>query len=168
MVCLPLSVSGSRGAIPILTDVLEERLAFAREKGISFVYNNKKGGLQKYLTEITEGKLPEYMVECTGSAEILKNMHEYVCSWREYCTGRLGQRNGIGKYDTMYAEELNLFPSRNSRGNFPEAIQLICKGEIPVVDMTTQIIAMEEIVDVIRDMIKRPQNYLKVVAGIDM
>ena len=158
----------SRGGIPILTDILEKRLAFAKEKGIPHVFHNKNGGLKDYLTEVTGGKLPECMVECTGSEWILKNMHEYVCHGGNIAlVGWAKEPVSVNTIRCMQ-KELNLFPSRNSSGNFPEAIQLICEGRIPVDDMTTRIIPMEEVEAVIRDMINRPQDYLKVVVDIEI
>lgn len=158
----------SRGAIPVLTDILEERLAFAREKGIPYVYHNKDAGLTDYLKEITGGKLPECMVECTGAEAILKNMHEYVCHGGNIALVGWAKEPVTVNTIRCMQKELNLFPSRNSSGNFPEAIRLICEGKIPVDDMTTRIISMEDVEEVIRDMIERPQDYRKVVVDIDV
>ena len=158
----------SRGAVPILTDILKERLDFAEEKGIPYVCHNKDGGLQEYLMEITGGKLPECMVECTGSEAILRNMHEYVCHGGNIAlVGWAKEAVSINTIRCMQ-KELNLYPSRNSSGNFPEAIQLICTGKVPADDMTTRIIAMGDVEDVIRDMIERPQDYMKVVVDTEI
>ena len=59
-----------------------------------------------------------------------------------------------------------MVPSRNSNKKFPEAIQLIHDGKLPVDALTTRTCKLDEVETVIQDMIKNPANYLKVVVEI--
>ena len=67
----------SYGAIPILVDMVQERLDFAKnELGVAHTFNSKlDGDLVEYLKKVTDGKLPEAMIECTGATPILEQMH---------------------------------------------------------------------------------------------
>lgn len=156
----------SYGATPILVDVLEQRLEFARQVGIPYVYNNSDGKLVDYLEKLTNGKLPEAMVECTGSPAILGQMHEFVChGGRIAMVGWPMNPVTINTIRCMQ-KELDLCPSRNSNNKFDEAIKLINEGKVPVDQITTKVIRMEETKDTIIDMIEHPQEYLKVVVEI--
>lgn len=156
----------SLGAVPILMDILEERLVFAKKVGIPYVYNNIDGGILEYLREITKGKLPEAMVECTGSPVILGRMHEFVCHGGRIAM--VGWPKAPVTLNTIRCtqKELDICPSRNSNEKFGEAIRLIDEGKVPVDLLTTKIIPMDEVETVILDMIAHPQEYLKVVVEI--
>lgn len=157
----------SYGSIPIIIDILQARLDFARECGIPFIFNSADGGIIEYLIKVTNDKLPEAMIDCTGAASILENMHDYVCHG-----GRIslvGWPNSPVKINTVRCtqKELDIYPSRNSNAKFPESIKLIASGKIPVEKIITKIIGLSEVEITIKDMIANPNDYLKVIVNID-
>lgn len=156
----------SRGAIPILLDIVEERLDFAKKLGIPFVHNSGEGSISEYLEEVTKGKLPERMIECSGSAKVLGEMHEYVCYGGTITTVGWAKKPVTINTIRCMQKELTICASRNSTGNFGEALSLIDRKEVPADKMITKIAAMEDVEAVIRDMIANPQSYLKVVVTI--
>ena len=157
----------SYGAVPILVDVLPERLDFAKEVGIPFTFDSRNGGLVEYLLEVTDGKLPEAMIDCTGAPSILAEMHNYVCHG-----GRIslvGWPKGPVTINTVRCtqKEIDIYPSRNSANKFPESIQLVHSGKVPVDKMITKTIDLKDTESVIKDMIENPSDYLKVVVKIN-
>ncbi len=157
----------SYGAVPILVDVLPERLAFAKEAGIPYTFDSRNGGLVEYLLEVTDGKLPEAMIDCTGAPSILAEMHNYVCHG-----GRIslvGWPKGPVTINTVRCtqKEIDIYPSRNSANKFPESIQLVHSGKVPVDKMITKTIDLKDTESVIKDMIENPSDYLKVVVKIN-
>lgn len=157
----------SYGAVPILVDVIKERLDFAKEVGIPYTFDSKDGDLVEYLKEVTEGKLPEAMIDCTGAASILAQMHDYVCHG-----GRIslvGWPKGPVTINTVRCtqKEIDIYPSRNSVNKFPESIELVYSGKVPVDKMITKTIELAETEQVIQDMIANPSDYLKVVVKIN-
>ncbi|MFV0465740.1 MAG: zinc-binding dehydrogenase [Lachnospiraceae bacterium] len=154
------------GAQPILIDVVQERLDTAARLGIKNTFNSKHGEVKEYLLSVTEGKLPEVMVDCTGALPILEQMHEYVChGGRIALVGWPHSTVAVNQVRLMQ-KEIDVLPSRNSNQKFPEAIDLILRGKLPADDLITKTIPMNEVEATIKDMIKRPEDYLKVIVKI--
>lgn len=155
-----------KGATPILIDVIPERLDYAKAHGIPYTFNSREGGIEEYLKEVTDGKLPEAMIDCTGAPAILEKMHDYVCHGARIAL--VGWPHEPVSINTvrMTQKEIDICPSRNSNGKFPEAIRLIHEGKIPADALITKVIGLEEVESTIQDMIKTPSAYLKVVVKI--
>lgn len=156
----------SYGATPILVDVIQDRLDFAKECGIPYIFNSANGDLVGFLQQVTNGKLPEAMIDCTGAAPILAEMHNYVCHGGRIAL--VGWPKGPVTINTVRCtqKELDICPSRNSNAKFPEAIRLINSGMIPVDKIITKTIELAETEDTIKDMIVNPGQYLKVIVKI--
>jgi threonine dehydrogenase-like Zn-dependent dehydrogenase len=106
------------------------------------------------------------MIECTGAAEILEEMHNYVCyGGRIALVGWAKNPVTINTIRCMQ-KEIDLCPSRNSANKFPEAIVLILRGKIPTDQIITKVIGLEDTDEVIQDMIANPSDYLKIVVEI--
>lgn len=154
------------GATPILIDVLQKRLDYAKELGIPYVFNSQEGDIETYLKEVTGGKLPEAMIDCTGAPVILENMHNYVCHGGRIAL--VGWPHNPVSINTvrMTQKEIDILPSRNSNAKFPEAIQLVNEGKVPTDAIITKVIKLAEVEDTIKDMIQNPSDYLKVIVEI--
>lgn len=158
----------SYGAVPILVDMVQERLDFAKnELGTPYVFNSARDGdLVKYLKDATNGKLPEAMIECTGAAPVLAEMHNYVCHGARIAL--VGWPHGLVTVNQtrIMQKELDICPSRNSCAKFPEAIKLINGRTLPIEKLITKTIELEQVELTIKDMIEHPGDYLKVVVKI--
>lgn len=154
------------GATPILIDVLQKRLDYAKELGIPYVFNSKDGDIETFLKEVTGGKLPEAMIDCTGAPAILENMHNYVCHGARIALVGWPHDPVLMNTVRMTQKEIDILPSRNSNAKFPEAIRLVNEGKVPTDAIITKIIKLEEVEDTIKDMIQNPSDYLKVIVEI--
>lgn len=154
------------GATPILIDVLQKRLDYAKELGIPYVFNSKDGDIEIFLKEVTGGKLPEAMIDCTGAPAILENMHNYVCHGARIALVGWPHDPVLINTVRMTQKEIDILPSRNSNAKFPEAIRLVNEGKVPTDAIITKIIKLEEVEDTIKDMIQNPSDYLKVIVEI--
>jgi 2-desacetyl-2-hydroxyethyl bacteriochlorophyllide A dehydrogenase len=156
----------SYGAIPIIVDVLQDRLDFAKECGVPYSFNSSNGGVAEYLEQVTNGKLPEAMIDCTGAAPILAEMHNYVCHGARIAL--VGWPHGPVAINLVRCmqKELDICPSRNSNDKFNESINLITSGKIPVEKIITKTIELSEVETTIIDMIANPNEYLKVIVKI--
>lgn len=154
------------GATPILVDVLQSRLDYAKELGIPYVFNSKEGDVAEYLKEVTDGKLPEAMIDCTGAPAILANMHDYVCHGGRIAL--VGWPHDPVMINTvrLTQKEIDVCPSRNSTAKFPEAIKMVNEGDIPADKIITKVIELDQVEETIKDMIQSPSDYLKVVVNI--
>lgn len=154
------------GATPILVDVLQKRLDYAKELGVPCTFNSGDGNVEEYLREVTGGKLPEAMIDCTGAPVILENMHNYVCHGGR--TALVGWPHDPVRINTvrLMQKEIDVCPSRNSNGKFPEAISLVNEGRVPTDAIITKMIELDQVEDTIKDMIQSPSDYLKVIVNI--
>lgn len=152
----------SKGATPILIDIVDDRLKLARECGIEHVFNSTSGDVPEYLHKVT-GNLPHAMIECTGSPAILEIMHDYVRNGGRIAL--VGWPKGPVTINTIRCiqKELDILPSRNSNKQFPIAASLIAEGKIPVDKIITKVVNVEDAEAVILDMIANNKNYMKVV-----
>lgn len=154
------------GAEPILVDVLQKRLDHAAKLGVPRVFNSKDGGVEEHLREVTGGKLPEAMIDCTGAPVILENMHNYVChGGRIALVGWPHNPVSINTVRCMQ-KELDICPSRNSNGKFPEAIRLINENKVPTDEIITRLIELSQVESTIQDMARDPSGYMKVIVKI--
>lgn len=154
------------GATPILIDVIQERLDYAKKLGIPYIFNSKNGAVEKFLTEVTNGKLPETMIDCTGVPAILEQMHNYVChGGRIALVGWPHNPVAINTVRLMQ-KEIDVCPSRNSNSKFEEAIKLINENKIPIDEMLTKFVDLVEVEETLKAMIKSPAEYLKVIVRI--
>lgn len=157
----------SYGATPILVDMVQERLDFARDQlGMPHVFNSRDGGVVEYLKEVTDGTMCQAMIDCTGAAPVLANMHDYV--WHGGRIALVGWPHGpvTVNQTRLMQKEIDVCPCRNSCGKFPEAIRLIQADQLPIKKLITKTIRLEETESTIRDMMEHPGNYLKVVIKI--
>lgn len=154
------------GATPILVDVLQKRLDYAKELGFPYIYNSGGGGIAGYLSQVTGGKLPEAMIECTGAPVILQQMHDFVCHGGRIAL--VGWPHNPVAVNTvrLTQKEIDVCPSRNSNAKFPEAIDLVNRNQVPADAIITKLIELDEVEDTIKDMIQSPSDYLKVIVKI--
>lgn len=156
----------SYGAIPIIIDILQTRLDFAKECKIQHTFNSSNGKVVEYLQQVTNGKLPEAMIDCTGAPSVLEQMHNYVChGGRIALVGWPHDHVSINTIRCMQ-KELDIHPSRNSNAKFEESINLITSGSIPVDKIITKTIELSEVKETIKDMAENPNDYMKVIVNI--
>ena len=154
-------------ATPIIVDIVEERLEFAKkELNMPYTFNSAKGDLVEFLKEVTNGKLCEAMIDCTGAQPILGEMHNYVCHGARIAL--VGWPHGLVTVNQtrLMQKEIDVCPSRNSCGKFPEAIKLMDEGVLPIDKLITKNIKLEDTEATIKDMMENPGDYLKVIIDI--
>ena len=156
----------SRGATPIIVDIIQTRLDDAISLGIPYAFNNKGNELPEFIRSVNDGNLADAFIDCTGSPASLLTFHEYVRHGARCVL--LGWPKDIVQVNTIRCmqKELDILTSRNSKDKFPEAIKLIADGFLPARKMITKVITMEEFKDTLEDMIRSPQDYMKVIVRI--
>lgn len=157
----------SYGAVPILIDVVQERLDFAQNQlGMPHTFNSRNGGVVPFLKALTGGKMPEAMIDCTGVPAILAEMHDYVCYGGRIAL--VGWPHAPVTINTIRCmqKELDIYTSRNSCGKFPEAIWIMTEAKLPVDRLITKVIDFQDCEATFIDMMEKPGEYLKVIAAI--
>ena len=127
------------------TDVDEERLALARKLGAEYTINVQRESLADRVSELTNGKGVDVVMECSGSkAGINSALH--VIKRRGYFT-----QIGMGAAEIpFYVEALNyrephVTGSLGSRkANWEQALQLLSRGKVLVDEIANVRMPMEQ------------------------
>jgi len=156
--------AGVVGAVPIVVDPIDERLATARALGIPFGINPERENAVGRIREITNGRLAEAVIEASGSAAAIGSSIDYVAySGRVALVG--WPKAEVSLPTALFTKkELDVVGSRNSRQAFAESIELVAAGKIDVTAMITRTISFEEAPDAVREIATYPEKFMKVVA----
>ena len=150
------------GAIPIVVDPVDERLALARSLGITHTVNPVNSDALEAIKTITNGRMAEVVIEASGAAPAIRNALDYVSY-----AGRISlvgwPKNDIALPTALITKkELTIRGSRNSVGQFPESLRLIAEGKINVAALLTKSVTIDETPATVADIAEHPERYLKV------
>lgn len=155
------------GAEPILLDLVDERLAFARELGVKYTINSGKEDIVAKVAEYTNGRMAELVMECSGANAAIRSTLDLVSN-----AGRI-TLTGWPKQDTplptgmITKKEVDIRGARTSANEFEEAIDLIYSGKVDARKILTKTISIQEAPETIIDIEKNPGNYMKVNVIMD-
>jgi L-gulonate 5-dehydrogenase len=153
------------GAIPIMLDIEDRKLEFAKNCGFKHVINPLKQDAAKYIGEITEGCMAQAVMEVSGAVSSIKSCFNYVSN-----AGRViftGWAKAAVELDTkiITRKEIDVLGARNTtRSEISEAIRLISMGCIDIAKVITKEIAFDDIPKTIAAMADHPEENIKVVA----
>lgn len=154
-------------AVPILVDVVDERLEFARELGVEFTINSLKENAEEKVIEYTNGRKAELVMECSGANSAIRSTLDLVAN-----AGRI-TLTGWPKVETplptdaITRKEVDIRGARTSAGEFEEAIDLIYTGKVDARKILTKVVSIDEAPGVIVDIEKNPGDYMKVNVVMD-
>lgn len=150
------------GAKPILIDMVEERLAFARTLGVERTVNLKTDDLLEKVKEYTDGRLCECVMEASGANSAIRSTLDLVChAGRIVFTGWPARETSLPT-DVITRKEIDIRGARTSAGEFEEALELISGGRVNVRPILTKLVTVDEAPETLRDIAEHPGNYLKV------
>lgn len=151
------------GANPILADIVQERLDFARKLGIDNTVNSSTEDIVSRIDYLTGGKKVQVVMEASGSNAAIKKSLEVVCN-----AGRI-VFTGWPKEDTLFStstitkKELDLVGARTSANEFQEALSLLQKPELGIQRILTKTVHVFDAAETLTEIEKNPGRYMKVV-----
>ncbi|MGC3962867.1 MAG: alcohol dehydrogenase catalytic domain-containing protein [Rhodocyclaceae bacterium] len=154
----------SYGAVPILVDILDERLTHAQTHGVPHVINPRHEDAVAAVKRITQGRMAEVVVEASGSNIAIQDTLRYVSF-----AGRIAL-TGWPKNETplptnlITLKEVNVRGSRTSVREFAEALKMIADGVVPASAVISKAISMEEIPAAVVELAQFPERHLKINA----
>lgn len=152
------------GAVPILVDIVPERLELGRSLGVKHTLNPKEQDAVESIRQITNGRMAEVVMEMSGSHGGIQNTLDYA----SYC-GRItltGWPTGETPLMTplITRKELDVRGARTGAGEFEEALELISSHKIDARAVLTKVVPFEGLPEAIRRQAEEPGNYLKIAA----
>jgi 2-desacetyl-2-hydroxyethyl bacteriochlorophyllide A dehydrogenase len=150
------------GAIPVVVDPVDERLALAGNLGVVHTINPASSDALAEIKTITKGRMAEVVIEASGDARAIRGAIDYVAY-----AGRIslvGWPKGEIALPTalITKKELTVRGSRNSVGQFPESLRLISEGKIDVAALLTKSVSLDDTPATVVDIAAHPERYLKV------
>ena len=152
------------GAIPIIVDLVDERLEFARSLGVAHTINPQHEDMVKAIGEITAGRMAEVVAEASGANAAIRNTLLMVSyAGRIALTGWPKNETSLAT-DMITKKELDVRGARTSAGEFEEAIELITTGKVNAAAILGRVISLDEVPMMVREQSEHPDRYLKVNA----
>ncbi|ECB7874941.1 alcohol dehydrogenase catalytic domain-containing protein [Salmonella enterica] len=152
------------GATPILIDIVEERLQYAKTLGIPYVLNPMKTQVVDDIKEITQGTMAQVVVEASGANSAIRQTLDLASfAGRISFTGWPKQETSLPT-NLITFKELDLCGSRTSAGEFGEALQMLSTLDINPTDVVSKVVNIDEVPDAVRELDKYPERYLKINA----
>lgn len=149
-------------AVPVMIDLVDERLELAREAGVAFTINPGRENAQEKILEYTKGRKAELVMECSGANAAVRSVLDYVANaGRITLTGWPKKETPIPT-DLITKKEVDIRGARTSANEFEEAIEMICKKTVDVRRILTCTAGMDQAPDMIRAIEREPGNYMKV------
>lgn len=150
------------GAVPILVDLVEERLAIGKQLGITYTVNSAAENTEEKILNYTNGKKAELVMECSGAnAAILSTLDLVANAGRITLTGWPKNETPIPTA-TITRKEVDIVGARNSANEFEEAIALISSRRVKAEALLTETVSLAEAPEIIRKIAQAPGDYLKV------
>ena len=156
-----------RGATVIGIDLDDEKLATARKAGAAHVINTAHEDLHIRLTELTDGRGPDVVIEAIGLPQTFRAAVEEVAF-----TGRvvyIGYAKEQVAYETrlFVQKELDVLGSRNAQPeDFRNVIRMLEAGRFPVDDAVTHIVPMDETPAILAAWSQEPCRFTKIMIDI--
>lgn len=150
------------GAEPILIDIVDERLAFAKIVGVKHTINSAKDDLVSKISEYTQGRMAEQVMECSGANAAIASCLDIVSNaGRITLTGWPKSATPL-QTDVITKKEVDIRGARTSANEFEEAVDLIYRNKVDARKILTKVITLEETPAIIRDLDENPGDYMKV------
>jgi threonine dehydrogenase-like Zn-dependent dehydrogenase len=154
----------SYGAIPIMVDIVDERLKFAQKHGVARTINILKQNPVDTIHEMTDGRMAEVVVEASGANAAIRNTLDMVSfAGRIALTGWPKKETSLPT-DIITKKELDIYGSRVSVGEFDEAINLISAGKVNAQAILSKTVSLDEVPEMLIEQSEHPDRYLKINA----
>ncbi len=132
----------------VVADILDNRLALAKEYGADAVVNTKKQSLEEFTKEFTEGRGFDVCVEACGAPETFLNCIECAAFAANIILIGNGKRETNFVHSIILKKELNIHGSRNAlNADFINNINLVADKKADVMKMVSGIYDMENATD---------------------
>jgi len=153
-------------AIPILIDIVDERLAYASSLGITHVINPSKSDAAESIREITGGTMAQVVMEASGANSAIRETLDLASfAGRIAFTGWPKQETSMPT-NLITFKELDLCGSRTSAGEFGEALQMLATLDIDPQVIVSKVVSLDEVPSAVKELDEFPERYLKINVAV--
>jgi 2-desacetyl-2-hydroxyethyl bacteriochlorophyllide A dehydrogenase len=158
-----MQIAKYRGATCIISDLSDEKLAFAQELGADYILNPTREDIISKIYELTQGMGANVTIDAVCLPETFEQALEVTSvAGRIVVLGFTEEKSRISQLP-ITAKEITIAGSRLQTHKFAEVIELFHQGKIECKKMVTRTFYFEEIREAIQWMEDHPNRVGKVV-----
>lgn len=162
-----MQIAKSKGALVIMTDIIESRLIRAKNMGADIVVDVNKEDLKTKVLEYTCGEGIPVVVDTVCSVNSLPQALDLACpAGRVVVLGLANTPSSVPQV-AITKKELDLVGSRLNNYRFPEVIEKLESGNLAPEKMRTHTFHYSEIKNAIELITKHPEEVCKVTLNFD-
>ncbi len=154
----------AKGGIPIMVDIVDDRLALSKKYGVKYTVNSRTGDAVSAIKEITNGRMAECVCEVSGNTIGIRNTLDFAAA-----TGRIAltgwpDREVLLPTAVITRRELTIRGSRTGiSSEFEEVMNMVSNGQINIRQIISKKVKFEEIPQAVRELDEHPERDLKVI-----
>ena len=151
----------------VVADILDNRLALAKEYGADAVVNTKNQSLEEFTKEFTDGRGFDVCIEACGAPETFLNCIDCAAFAANIILIGNGKRETSFVHSIILKKELNIHGSRNAlNADFINNIQLVANKKADVMKMVSGVYDMENATDAFEALTKNDGTLAKILIKI--
>ena len=151
----------------VVADILDNRLALAKEYGADAVVNTKNQSLEEFTKEFTDGRGFDVCIEACGAPETFLNCIDCAAFAANIILIGNGKRETSFVHSIILKKELNIHGSRNAlNADFINNIQLVADKKADVMKMVSGVYDMENATDAFEALTKNDGTLAKILIKI--
>lgn len=156
------------GARVAITDLLDSRLALAKEYGADLVINSKTDDLSEKCLDFTSGNGFDVCVEACGLPVTFLNCIEQAAHGANIILIGNGKKETTFLHSIILKKELNIFGSRNAyTKDFEELIDLVSSGKVDILKMVSGIYDKENAAEAFNALANNDGSLAKLLISFD-
>lgn len=151
----------------VVADILDNRLALAKEYGADAVINTKHQNLANFTAEFTDGNGFDVCIEACGAPETFLGCIDSAAFAANIILIGNGKRETSFLHSVILKKELNIYGSRNAlKADFSNNIDLVASGKADVMKMVSGIYEMADALDAFKALANNDGTLAKLLIRI--
>ncbi|MGF2614623.1 zinc-binding alcohol dehydrogenase family protein [Rossellomorea vietnamensis] len=162
-----LKVAKSEGATVIISDLNENRLAFAKEWGADYTINASQANVIEAVMDITKQEGANVVIDAVCIPQTFEQSLEIVSAAGRVVVLGFDERPSSISQLPITKKEVTITGSRLQTEQFPRVIEMLNKKTIDPAGMVTQDFPLDQITEAIQLIETNPEEVRKVVISFD-
>ena len=156
-----------KGATAIISDLTEERLAFAKENGADYTINPSKEDLVQRISEITDGEGANVVIDAVGLPQTFEQSVEVASNAGYIVTLGFHETPSEIPQMAITKKELTIVGSRLQTNQFGKVVDLINNKQLTHNGLVTHTFPLAEVKEAFTFIENNPQSVRKAVIEFD-
>lgn len=161
-----LMAAKAKGAVCIMTDIVPEKLEYAKKLGADYVLNALGEDYDSKLNEITMGTGPNVILDCVCNKRSLEQAVGIVSVAGRVVELGFGPVRSEIPHAVLMSKEVTLSGTRLQAYKFPQAVDLVEKNWQLLKDFVTQVYPIDQVAEAFDFAIRNPGQVRKIVVEL--